>query len=214
MGRLPDKNDIEYILTNSRREEPLILEMEQYAREFQVPILDKISAKLLEQVVLFSRPQRILEIGTAIGYTSIRLAKYLPDGSTIDTVEIDKTMYEKASGFISRAEINSRINVIFDDAIQFLSRTDKTYDMIFLDCDKEVYPRLFSPIWKKLNTGGVFIADNLLWHGFTAKEEVPEESRISTEAIREFNKLFLEHEKLKSEILPVGDGIGIGIKLA
>ena len=214
MGRVPDINDINYILANSSKDDALILEMEEYARENNVPILDKISSKFLEQMILVSKPESILEIGTAIGYTSIKLAAHMDQKAYIDTVEVDERMFETANRFITMAKRNSKINVIFDDAIKYLLRTNKTYDMIFLDCDKEVYPEIFRLVIEKLNTGGVFIVDNLLWHGFTAAGEVPEEKMISTEAIREFNNLFLTTEKLKSEILPIGDGIGLGIKLA
>jgi len=214
MSRLPAPNDITYIEKISSEREKLILEMEVYARENRVPILDKTSSRFLEMLVALYKPNKVLEIGTAIGYSSILIAENLSETSMLDTIEVDETMYKTALENFEKSKNKSKINIIFDDAVKYLSESDVRYDMVFLDCDKEIYPELFEIIIKILKTGGVFIADNLLWHGYAAAEEVPEKYKESVKAIRNFNIMFLNNKVLKSELIPIGDGIGLAIKLA
>ena len=114
--------------------------------------------------------------------------------------------------YIEESGFDEKINIIKGDALDIIPNLENNYDLIFLDADKEDYEKLFDYSLKKLNKGGVIFIDNLLWKGYAASEEVPEKYINSTEAIRNFNKYFLENEQLFSTILPIGDGIGIGIK--
>ena len=106
------------------------------------------------------------------------------------------------------------INIIEGNALEILPSLNKKYDFIFLDADKEDYLELFNKSLKILNLGGVIFIDNLLWKGFAASESVPNQYKKSTELIRKFNAQFLAHPKLKSSILSIGDGIGLGIKIS
>lgn len=205
----------DYINSLKKRTSSLINSMELYADDKGIPILGKDASSFLKQIIRINKPENVLEIGTAIGYTAINIAECLPDNAIVDTIEKDEKMYSQACININDSGLKSKINIILGDGLNFNSLTQrKKYDLIFLDCDKEFYPVLFEKIVNSLKPGGLFLADNLLWHGNVLKEEVPENYKESTIAIKEFNKMFMSSKKLISEIIPVGDGIGLAIKLA
>lgn len=197
------------------RNEPdrLIREMEEFAKEKKIPILNWNAAEFMEHLVLMYKPKRVLEIGTAIAYTSIRIARNLKKKSEIDTIEMSKDNIAIAKGYVKKAKLEERINIIEGDALQIMPNLEKKYDFIFVDADKEDYERLFYYSLMLLKKGGVMVVDNLLWNGYAAASKVPPEYRNSTQHIREFNKLFSTQYTLKTTILPVGDGMGIGIKI-
>ena len=211
MGNIIYQNQLDYL--KSLREEPdeLIFRMEKYAEEKKIPILDWKAAELLEQTILIKRPKRVLEIGTAIAYSSIRMARKLKKKACIDTIEKSKNNIKLAAGFIREAKL-SNINIIDGDALLIMPVLEKKYDFIFLDADKQDYERLFFYSLMLLKKNGVIFIDNLLWHGYAASAKPPKEYERSTAMIKEFNKLFAFQDSLDVSIYPVGDGIGIGIK--
>ena len=204
---------IEYLKKLRLPVDPLILEMEEFAEVRKIPILDWKSAEFLEQLILMRRPKKVLEIGTAIGYSSIRIVKRLRKNASLDTIEKSKPNIKLAKGFIKRAKLGSVINLIEGDALEIMPHLNKQYNFIFLDADKQDYEKLFLLSLIILKKGGVIFVDNLLWHGYAAAMAVPAEYQNSTKIIREFNKIFLSSSSLKSTVLPIGDGIGIGIKI-
>lgn len=194
-------------------QDPLIQEMEQYASENKIPILNSDAADFLEQLILIHRPKNVLEIGMAIAYSSIRIARKLKSKASIDTIEISKQNISTAKNFIERSGCSQKINIIEGDALKILPLHDKKYDLIFLDADKEDYEKLFYYSLLLLKKRGVIFVDNLLWHGYAASKDVPQNYKSSTEHIRKFNSLFMSQTALQTTILPIGDGIGLGIKL-
>ena len=204
---------IEYLRKLRLPEDPLILEMEDFAAANKVPILDWKSAEFLGQMISTKKPKDVLEIGTAIGYSSIRIARRLRKNALLDTSEKSKPNIKLAKGFIKKAKLASVINIIEGDALKVIPRLDKVYDFIFLDADKQDYEKLFLLSLMILKKGGVIFIDNLLWHGYAAAKSVPTEYQNSTRIIREFNSTFLNSTAIKSAIMPIGDGIGIGIKV-
>ncbi len=212
MNGILHKSQIKYLESLRKEKCELILKMEDFALKNNVPILDWKSAEFLETLVQALRPENVLEIGTAIAYSSIRIARSIRKKGFIDTIEKSKDNIELALKYIEESGFDEKINIIKGDALDIIPNLENNYDLIFLDADKEDYEKLFDYSLKKLNKGGVIFIDNLLWKGYAASEEVPEKYINSTEAIRNFNKYFLENEQLFSTILPIGDGIGIGIK--
>ena len=201
-------------LTSLRNDPELLLkEMEKFAAEKKIPILDWMSAEFLEQLVLVTKPKSVLEIGTAIGYSSIRIARKLRKKASLDTIEKSKNNIKLAKEYIKRAKLTSLINILEGDALEIMPRLNKKYDLIFLDADKEDYEKLFHYSLMLLKKGGVLFIDNLLWHGYAAAKSVPESYKKSTKIIREFNKMFINSTLLQSTILSIGDGIGLGVKL-
>ncbi|HVO76002.1 MAG TPA: O-methyltransferase, partial [Ignavibacteriaceae bacterium] len=162
-----------YIESFRNEKDPLILEMEEYAKKHNVPILSYDSADFMEQLIKMYTPKRVLEIGTAIAYSSIRIAKNLKKKGILHTIEKSEENAEKAKEFISKSDQGNKIKIMLGDAFNILPQLDKKYDFIFLDADKEDYKRLFDYCLVLLKKGGVIFVDNLLWHGYAAVKKVP-----------------------------------------
>ncbi|PKL82485.1 MAG: O-methyltransferase, partial [Ignavibacteriae bacterium HGW-Ignavibacteriae-3] len=170
-------------------------------------------AEFLEQLILAKRPKRVLEIGTAIAYSSIRIARVLGEKSLLDTIEKGKINIKLAEEFILKAGMGGKINILKGDALDLMPNLENEYDFIFLDADKEDYEKLFHYSLILLRKNGILFVDNLLWHGYAAAASVPASYRKSAKIIREFNRLFVNQTSIRATIYPVGDGIGVGIKL-
>ncbi|QQS37087.1 MAG: O-methyltransferase [Ignavibacteriales bacterium] len=191
----------------------LLSGMEEFASRNNIPILSKPAADLLEQYVKLINPKRTLEIGTAIGYSTIRIARNLKKKSKVFTIEKSEDNIKLAAENFSKSGNQEKIVLLEGDALNLMPRFDKKFDLIFLDADKEDYKRLFDYSVVLLKKGGILFIDNLLWHGYAASKSVPKKYKVSTKLIREFNVLFTTAPNLFTTILPVGDGIGIGIKV-
>ncbi len=213
MDQILYPSQIKYLEKLRKEPSEVIKEMEEFASKNKVPILDWNAAELLEQLILLKQPKSVLEIGTAIAYSSIRIASKLSKKSSVDTIEISKDNVEIAERFIDKAGLDEKINIIFGDALEVLPKLDKKYDFIFLDADKEDYEKLFYFALMLLKKGGMIFIDNLLWHSYAAKSKVPAAYKESTKHIREFNKIFSTQYSLETTIIPVGDGIGLGVKV-
>ncbi len=192
-------------------DDPLIRQMRNFAELHRIPVLYPESALFLEFLVKISQPGMLLELGTAIAYTAIRLAGILPQNARLVTVEKSKNNFRIAEDFIKRSGFQN-IDLIFSDGEEYLMKTDSSFDFVFLDADKEDYISLLDLALKKLNKKGIIAVDNLLWHGFAADTEVPDSYRNSAAKIREFNDYFFSHPDVDSVLLPVGDGLGLGIR--
>lgn len=202
-----------YLQNFIKEEDSLILEMEKFAKETNIPILLPVSASFLEFMIKVMNPSRVLEIGTAIAYSTIRIARCLRKKGVVHTIEKSENNIKLAVDFVKRSGYDDKITIISGDAIEVIPALNKKYDFIFLDADKEDYKKLFELSTVLLKKGGIIFVDNLLWHGYAASKEIPKEYQNSTKLIREFNKIFMSRSDLKTTILPVGDGIGLGIKL-
>jgi predicted O-methyltransferase YrrM len=204
---------VKYLDRFRKEVDPLIKEMEEFANENNIPILDWQSADFLEQLILIFNPRRVLEIGTAIAYSSIRIARNLRKKGILYTIELSKDNIERARDNISKSGMSEKIKLLSGDALTILPKINKKFDFIFLDADKEDYARLFDFAMILLKKNGLIFIDNLLWHGFAASPHVPANFKRSTGFIREFNKIFMNQPNLKASIIPTGDGIGLGIKI-
>ena len=204
---------LKYLEELRAKPDGLILQMEEFAKANRIPILDWKAAELMETLIMIHRPKRVLEIGTAIAYSTIRIARKLKKKSSIDTIEKSKDNIKLATENIKKAGLEEIINLIEGDALNIMPALEKKYDFIFLDADKEDYLALFEHAMKLLKKNGVLFVDNLLWHGYAASNEVPEKYKTSTKFIRDFNKVFMNHPQLKTTLVPVGDGIGLGIRI-
>lgn len=201
-----------YLESFRRQDDELLNEMELFAKEKKIPILSWDAAEFLEQMIKIHNPKRILEIGTAIAYSSIRMARSAGKKSMVHTIEKSTDNIKLAKEYINRAGCADKIEIFEGDAFGVMPQLKKKYDFIFLDADKEDYKQLLDYSLILLKKGGVIFIDNLLWHGYAAVKKVPPNYRASAKNIKEFNLFFISQTILHTTILPIGDGIGLGIK--
>lgn len=191
----------------------LLAEMEAYAAEHNVPIADREVARFLEITARAVGARRVLEIGMAIGYSVVHLARALPADGVVVTVELSDEMIALSEGYLGRAGLLEKVRIERGRALEVLPRLDETFDIVFLDAVKEEYSDYLELALPLLRVGGVVIADNLLWGGQVAGEIREAGQTASTQALREFNQHFVRHPQLLAEVLSVGDGLGYGVKI-
>lgn len=187
----------------------MINEIRQYARESWIPIILDDSLSYIENNVLNNKKlNRILEIGTAIGYSSICFSKFLNDHGKIDTLEIDKQRIMIAKANIKLMGLTDKINILEGDALKILPRLTEKYDFIFIDGPKSHYIEYLPFCIKLLSDDGVIVADNVIYKGMvTGPEKVKHKQRTAVMRLREFIDVVKNDDKLESELVNVGDGI-------
>lgn len=191
----------------------LLKELEQFAKEQHVPIITPEVAQLLIVLGRLIKPARILEVGTAIGYSSILLAGILAPGGRIDTIERQEGMLLKARENIKKAELENTISVIAGDAEEVLRCLDKQYDMVFLDAAKGQYPEFLPECLRMLKKGGLLVSDNVLYKGMVANDElVVRRKKTIVNRMRTYLDSLCEDPTLDTSILPVGDGVALSYK--
>lgn len=207
------REQAEYLDRLIPQTDPLLREMEQYAAENRVPIADREVALFLEITARAIKARRILEVGMAIGYSVIHLARGMDEGGRVLSIEPDEEMIKASQGFIERAGLSSKVRIERGKGLEVIPRLRETFDLVFIDALKEEYFGYLELVLPRLRTGGVIIVDNLLWGGQVAGEISSPDQESSTNALREFNQRFVAHPKLRAEVLPVGDGLGYAVKL-
>ena len=184
------------------------LKLKDYAKENNVPIIFDEGLAFLETIIRLYKPKRILEIGTAIGYSAIRMHKVC--NSYITTIERNEKMYNEAVKNINESGFNEYINVIYKDALEaFDNVKDLTFDMIFIDAAKAQYTKFFDLYTPLLSKGGIVVCDNMLFHGLVENsEEYMNQTRSVRGLIRKlanFHKVFLENADNDTSIFEIGD---------
>ena len=215
-----DKNAIvyEYITEFLRKDIPrrndLLGELEEYAEVNSVPIVQPETAQFLEVITKIKRPERILEIGCAIGYSAMLMAEGLAENGSITTLEWDKDMAELARANIKKAGLENTINVINRDAKEVLPTLTGEYDIIFLDGPKAHYIHMLNDCVRLLKKGGILIADNVLYKGMTADPEHVVRRKITiVKRLQHFIGAQMQHPELRASLLPLGDGVTIAVKV-
>ncbi|PFG05602.1 O-methyltransferase [Bacillus sp. es.034] len=205
---------IGYIESIVKTRPALISEMEHYAEVHNVPIMELVGIEALLGMLRIQQPKAILEIGTAIGYSALRMAGALPD-ATVVTLERDEERFEAAQEFLSRSEDGKRVVTLFGDALELSEEVEKhgPYDAIFIDAAKGQYLKFFELYSGMLSENGVVYSDNVLFKGLVAEEQV-EQKRIRNmvKKLKNYNEWLMNHEEFDTSILPVGDGIAISKK--
>ena len=208
LDAIVQRNQAEYLDQLHSQSDPLLVEMEAYAAEHRVPIADPEVARFLEITARISGARKALEIGMAIGYSVVHLARGMGDEGLVVTIEPNNEMISAASGYLKRAGLLDRVEIQRGKALEVMPALTDTFDLLFIDAVKEEYSRYLDLGLPRLRTGGVVIVDNLLWSGRVAGDD----KESSTVALREFNRYFINHPKLLAEVLAVGDGLGYAVK--
>ncbi len=192
---------------------PLLLELEQLGHAEGIPIVSRETGRLLSTLVHAMQANRVLEIGTAYGYSTLWMALALPPAGRIWTIDPDRDRTEIALGFLRRAGKADRVDVINQPALEVLPTFPQhNVDIIFIDALKDEYEGYLEHAVPLLKRSGLVIVDNLLWSGRAAAAPRKTDDE-STKAIRAFNKVFLNHPQLDATIIPLGDGTGIGARV-
>ena len=216
-----DKNAIvppyitQWLRDNTAQNDTFLKELEQYAAEHNIPIAEPETARFLSVMCKIAKPERVLEIGTAIGYSAIITARSMADGKIL-TLEYDAQTAEIARKNIKRAGLSDRIEVVCADAKDYLSYIDEDecMDMIFLDGPKAHYIYMLDDCVRLLRRGGVLISDNVLYKGMTADDEHIIRRKITiVERLREYIDALVNHPELETSLLPLGDGVTVSVKI-
>ncbi len=189
------------------------MEMEQYAKQHQIPIMELIGIETLIHLLKIQQPKRILEIGTAIGYSAIRFAQALPEVQVV-SIERDPLRYEKALEYIEKANCSNRIQVLFGDALELVEqvKTLTPFDVLFIDAAKGQYKRFFE-LYKGFVRGqGLIVSDNVLFRGLVAQEVGEKRVRGIATKLNSYNEWLMQHGEFETTIFPIGDGVAVSIK--
>lgn len=181
------------------------------AKEDRVPILLDEAAKVIDSWLFLLKPDRILEVGAAVGYSAIRMALVSPN-SKIDTIEKDPERAREARSNIQQFELVGQIVLHEGDALELIPEMTEEYDLVFIDAAKGQYGRFFEDSIKLIRPGGVVICDNMLFHGFVEAEEVPKRYRTMIKKLKAFHETLRNHPDLETRILSIDDGISISVK--
>jgi len=185
-------------------------ELRLYAKENKVPIIQDEGLHFLRQIIMVKDCKRVLEIGTAIGYSAIQMAKL---GVEVDTIEINETMYNLAKENVKKAKLEDKINIFFNDALEIDLKLLKKYDLIFIDAAKAQYINFFLKFKELLNDKGIILTDNLLFHGLVLEENIESRNlRQLVNKIKKYNEWLLEQEDFDTTIYNIGDGVALSIK--
>lgn len=204
----------EYLRSHSTHNDEFMHELEAYAKVHAVPIIEPESARFLETLTTLKNPKTVLEIGCAIGYSAILMAKSAPDAK-IYTIEYSPEMAIQAKKNIKSAGLEERITVIEADAKDYVSYIDKDecFDMIFLDGPKAHYLYMLDDCVRLLKKGGLLISDNVLYKGMTADDNHVIRRKITiVNRLREYIDTLVAHPQLKTSLLPLGDGVTVSLK--
>ena len=170
-----------------------------------------IQGMFLTSIVRMMQPKAVLEIGTYTGYATLCMADGLPDDGIIDTIEVDVELEDMIRKYFSQSSNKEKINLHIGDAVEVIPTLDKTYDLVFMDADKEEYIRYYELVLPKVRKGGYILADNVLWSGKVLQEVKSGDK--DTPAIRQFNDYVLQDERVRNFLLPLRDGIMVIEKL-
>lgn len=203
----------EYIRNTIRKNDGFLKELEDFALENHVPIVQPEVAALLVISGRLLKPRRILEVGTAIGYSAILLSEVLEPGGRIDTIERYELMVERAKKNIKRAGLENIINIIQGEALEVLKCLDRQYDLIFLDAAKGQYPEFLPEVLRMLRKGGLLVSDNVLYKGMVANDElVVRRKKTIVKRMRDYLCSICSSNELDTGIIPIGDGVALSYR--
>jgi caffeoyl-CoA O-methyltransferase len=197
--------------------EPLLREMEERAARGEVPISDPETGRLLTilaRAAAANGARLILEIGTAIGYGTLCLARGAPQARVV-SIDVDPLRLATARAYLERAGVAERVDLLEGAALDLLPRLEGPFDLVYVDAVKTEYRRYLDLVLPRLRVGGLVVIDNLLWGGEVAEppEEAANGEDPSTAALRAFNGYLMMHPQLEVVVLPLGDGVGLATKL-
>lgn len=192
--------------------EEILNSIKQEALENHVPIIEDDSLEYIENILKEQKPNKILEVGTAVGYSAICFSRYLVgENAKVKTIEIKENMFNKANENITRMGLKNKIETILADGTEYMKNipTEEQYDIVFIDAAKGQYLVYLEEAIRLTRVGGIIIADNMLYRGRTLSDYNEHKHRTATNRLRRYLQIMKEDERLDSELIMVGDGLAI-----
>ena len=183
--------------------------IKQKALENHIPIIMDDTLEVVSKILKEQKPNKMLEIGTAIGYSAICFSEYLQPDGIIDTIERDVERVKEAKENIKSADVEDRIRIYEGDAVEILPTFTQKYDVIFIDAAKGKYPFFLSEALRMSHNGTVIIADNVLYKGYVMSDYNKHKQRTAVRNLREYISEITNNKHLETEILEIGDGLAI-----
>ncbi len=183
--------------------------IKEKALQEHIPIIMDDTLEVIEERLKQNPPKRILEIGTAVGYSAICFTDFLAPDGLIDTIEREKDRVEEAKENLKKTEVEEKVNIYEGDAIDILPKLNEKYDAVFIDAAKGKYPFFLKESLRMIKPNGVIFADNILYKGYVMSDYNKHKQRTAVRNLREYIKEVSENPNLETEILEVGDGLAI-----
>ena len=209
MHFLPEKLD-DYVVAHSQKEPELL---QQLSRETWQKVLaprmlsGHFQGRVLSMVSKLINPKNVLEIGTYTGYSALCLAEGIQPKGQLHTIDTNEELYDLQRRYFDKSGFGNQIIQYTGNAINIIPKIDKTFDLVFIDADKQNYPNYLEIILPKLKSGSVILSDNVLWTGKVIEEL--QKGDKDTEALLKYNKMINEHSQLETVLLPIRDGLTI-----
>ena len=208
MESITDSDVERYMYEILPARDEVLAEMEEQARQRDIPIIGPAVARVLYQYARLINARRVFEMGSAIGYSTIWLARAVGEGGRVYYTDGSQKNADEARGYIERAGVADRVEILVGNSMDLIDTVEGEFDLIFNDVDKHQYPEAFRKAVPRVRSGGLFITDNVLWSGRVARGETDK----YTEGVREFNRLIYSSPELYPTILPIRDGVAVCLK--
>ena len=183
--------------------------IKEKALENHVPIIMDDTLEVVDKILKEINPTRILEIGTAVGYSAMCFSEYLQPDGKIDTIERDIERVAEARINIMKVGVEHQINIYEGDAVEILPTLNERYDMVFIDAAKGKYPFFLKEALRMIKPNGVILADNILYKGYVMSDYNKHKQRTAVRNLREYVKEVTENPNIETQILEVGDGLAV-----
>lgn len=190
-----------------------LLKIKQKALEEHIPIIMDDTLEVIAKILTEKKPEKILEIGTAVGYSAICFSEYLKENGRIDTIERDEQRVLEAKENIKNVGVEEKIKIYEGDAVEILPTLNEKYDIVFIDAAKGKYPIFLNEALRMLKDNGIILADNILYKGYVMSDYNKHKQRTAVTHLRQYIKEITENQELETEILEVGDGLAISRKI-
>ena len=196
----------DYLRSLYKTKSDLLSELREYAEENHVPIIEEECEEFYNFLINTTKPKKILELGTAIGYSAISFSMN-ESVERLVTVEINEDMVKIAKENIKKSGLEDKIEIVHSDAYEYIVESNDTFDFIFIDAAKGQYEKYFEEAIKLLNRDGIIVCDNVLFRGMIANQELVKRRKITiVKRLRKFLKDIKDDDRFYSSIVPIGDG--------
>lgn len=183
--------------------------MKKKALENHIPIIMDDTLEKIKEILKEKNPQRILEIGTAVGYSATCFAMYTSENCIIDTIELDEQRAKEAIQNVKKIGVDKKINIMVGNAVDILPTLKNEYDLVFIDAAKSKYSIFLEEGLRLIKNGGIILADNILYKGYVMSDYNKHKQRTAVRHLREYIKEVTENPNLETEILEIGDGLAV-----